>query len=256
MLSLQHVFVNLLVLKGLASERPPIDRQRTDPQIGLRYSPCHPYQPDLRILTRSTGGSPSRDLARRRFLRSRVSHSQSYSPHDGEGRSALPSFRYSPATCATSRQDAWDFAEKVFWDMAVVPGVIAPWEVFSRQVIYIFTIFGAEHEQWDLAIYLNRFIFPAVFFIGLAAVAAAILNSFHVFAIPAATSIFFNLVFILFSFRCVSADSAVRLPIFRRPPSPWPREFCGRSGAVGHSNSRAGEAGNEIPCRFPSAIPA
>ena len=38
-----------------------------------------------------------------------------------------------------------------------------------------------------------------MFFLGLAALAAAILNSFHVFGLPASTSILFNLVFIVFS---------------------------------------------------------
>ncbi len=99
------------------------------------------------------------------------------------------------------RADAWDFAQKMFWDMAVVLAVIAVFgAVFSRQVIYVFTIFGGENIHWDLAIYLNRIIFPAVFFIGLAALAAAILNSFHIFGLPASIPIFFNLIVIGFSF--------------------------------------------------------
>jgi len=113
-----------------------------------------------------------------------------------------------------SRKDAWDFAGKVFWDIALFLAVVASLgAVFSRQVISIFSILGAGHVQWDLAIYLNRFIFPAVFFIGLAAVAAAILNSFQVFALPAATSILFNLVCIVFSFRVLYQ------PILRLVPS-------------------------------------
>jgi putative peptidoglycan lipid II flippase len=99
------------------------------------------------------------------------------------------------------RSEAWAFAQKLFWDMAVALAVVAVLgAVFSRQVIYIFTVFGGEKVHWDLAIYLNRIIFPAVFFIGLAALASAILNSFHVFGLPASTPIFFNLIFIAFSF--------------------------------------------------------
>jgi putative peptidoglycan lipid II flippase len=98
-----------------------------------------------------------------------------------------------------SPRECWAFAQKVFWDMAVFLAIVAILgAVFSRQVIYLFTILGAH--QNNLAIFLNRIIFPAVFFIGLAAVAAALLNSFHIFGLPAATPIFFNLVFILFSF--------------------------------------------------------
>jgi putative peptidoglycan lipid II flippase len=100
-----------------------------------------------------------------------------------------------------TREDAWDFAQKIFWDMAVVLGVlVVVGVVFSRQIIGVFTIFSGNPGHWDLAVALNRVIFPSIFFLGLAAVASAILNSFHVFAIPAATSIFFNLSFIAFSF--------------------------------------------------------
>jgi putative peptidoglycan lipid II flippase len=103
-----------------------------------------------------------------------------------------------------SRKEAWEFAQKAFWDMAVVlAGIAALGVIFSKQLIYIFTIFAGHHVQWDLAIYLNRILFPAVLFIGVAAVAAAILNSLHVFGIPASTTIFFNVVVILFSFGVV-----------------------------------------------------
>jgi putative peptidoglycan lipid II flippase len=112
------------------------------------------------------------------------------------------------------RPEAWAFAQKVFWDLAAVLALIAVLgAVFSRQLIFIFTIFGGEKVHWDLAISLNRIIFPAVFFIGLAALAAAILNSFHVFGLPASTSIFFNLIIIAFSFG-----------IFYRPILRWAPE--------------------------------
>lgn len=100
--------------------------------------------------------------------------------------------------------ESWTFARLVFWDMAIVLGVCSILgAIFSRQIIYMFTVLSRGAFQWDLAVQLNRIIFPSIFFIGLAAVAAAILNSFHVFAIPAATSIFFNLTFIAFSFAVV-----------------------------------------------------
>ncbi|MFZ1204162.1 MAG: murein biosynthesis integral membrane protein MurJ [Candidatus Acidiferrales bacterium] len=100
-----------------------------------------------------------------------------------------------------TRQDAWVFAQRVFWGLAILLAVVSLLAViFSRQVVYIYTILGGRHEHWELAIFLNRLIFPAVFFIGLAALATAILNSFQVFGLPASTSIFFNLIFIAFSF--------------------------------------------------------
>ncbi|MGD0962904.1 MAG: murein biosynthesis integral membrane protein MurJ [Candidatus Acidiferrales bacterium] len=100
-----------------------------------------------------------------------------------------------------TRPEAWDFAQKIFWDMAVVLAVVVLLGVvFSRQVIGLFTVLSGNPMHWEMAVTLNRVILPSIFFLGLAAVAGAILNSFHVFAIPAATSIFFNLSFIAFSF--------------------------------------------------------
>jgi putative peptidoglycan lipid II flippase len=100
-----------------------------------------------------------------------------------------------------TRRESWVFAQRVFWGLAILLAVVALLAViFSRQVVYIYTILGGRHAHWELAIFLNRLIFPAVFFIGLAALATAILNSFQVFGLPASTSIFFNLIFIAFSF--------------------------------------------------------
>jgi putative peptidoglycan lipid II flippase len=99
-----------------------------------------------------------------------------------------------------SREQVWAFAQRAFWDLAVILSVIAVLgSIFSKQVVGIFTVMGASQIRWDLAIYLNRIVFPCVFFLGLAALAAAILNSFHRFGLPASTSIFFNVVFIAFS---------------------------------------------------------
>jgi putative peptidoglycan lipid II flippase len=102
---------------------------------------------------------------------------------------------------AKTLNEAFDFARKIFWDVAAILAVITVLGcVFSRQVIGVFTILGLKHVRWDLAVYLNRIIFPCVFFLGLAALASAVLNSFHRFGLAASTSIFFNLVFIAFSF--------------------------------------------------------
>ena len=111
------------------------------------------------------------------------------------------------------REQVWAFAGKAFWDLAVLLGVIALLGViFSRQVINLYTVFAADRSGWELAVYLNRIIFPAVFFIGLAALAAAILHSFRIFVLPAATPIFLNLVFVLFSF------GIVYRPVMRMAP--------------------------------------
>ena len=118
-----------------------------------------------------------------------------------------------------SREEAWAFAQRCFWDLAALLAVFALLGViFSRQVIFLYTLAGADRSRWELAVFLNRIIFPAVFFIGLAALAAAILNSFQVFALPAATSIFLNLTFILFSFGIVYRPIMRMMPeAFRTP---------------------------------------
>jgi putative peptidoglycan lipid II flippase len=99
-----------------------------------------------------------------------------------------------------TREEAFRLARIVFWDAAAILTAVAILGVvFARQVIYLFTILSASKVHWDLAVSLDRMIFPCVVFIGLAAVAAAILNSFQVFALPAATPILFNLTVTLFS---------------------------------------------------------
>lgn len=103
-----------------------------------------------------------------------------------------------------SQRETWAFAQRMFWDIAVVLAVVAVLGcVFSRQVIGIFTLMGVNHVHWDLAIYLNRIIFPCILFLGLAALASAILHSFQRFALAASTSVMFNIVVIVSSFAVV-----------------------------------------------------
>ena len=99
-----------------------------------------------------------------------------------------------------SREEVWDFANRLFWTLAVLLAAITVLGMlFSPQVINLFTFFGQEPTHWGKAIQLNRVIFPYIFFIGLAALAMAILNCFHVFGLPAATPILLNISIIVFS---------------------------------------------------------
>jgi len=111
---------------------------------------------------------------------------------------------------------AWLFARRLFWIVAIFLAAISLLAVvFSKQVIYVFTLFGGNRANWELAIYLNRIIFPYVFFLGLAALATAILNSFHSFALPASTAVVLNLTIIAFSF------GALYRPILRWAPEQY-----------------------------------
>ncbi|MGH9703862.1 MAG: murein biosynthesis integral membrane protein MurJ [Candidatus Acidiferrales bacterium] len=99
------------------------------------------------------------------------------------------------------REAVWKFANRVFWTLALVVGAVTVLGMaYSSQIVHFFTLFGGPSGEWSLAVYLNRIIFPFLFFISLSALAMAILNSFHVFGLPAASPILANLVIIAMSF--------------------------------------------------------
>src|SRR6185437_14956573 len=62
------------------------DSQGSHPEIGLLNSPDHPYQPDLRILTRSANRTSSRDFSGRRRFYSRVPNPQPRATDGGRRR--------------------------------------------------------------------------------------------------------------------------------------------------------------------------
>jgi putative peptidoglycan lipid II flippase len=115
------------------------------------------------------------------------------------------------------KEEVWDFANRLFWTLALVLAVIAVLGmVFSPALVHLFTFFETRPEQWDKAVELNRLLFPYIFFIGLAALAMAILNCFHVFGLPASTPILLNLMIIGASFWAVwrkSGDPAIALSV-------------------------------------------
>ncbi len=99
------------------------------------------------------------------------------------------------------KKEVWEFANRLFWTLAMVLAALtALGIVFSPYLVRLLTLFSAPTTQWDLAVHLNRIIFPYLFFIGLAALSMAILNSFHVFGLPAATPILLNVAIIAASF--------------------------------------------------------
>jgi putative peptidoglycan lipid II flippase len=110
------------------------------------------------------------------------------------------------------REEVWKFANQLFWTLALIVALITVLGmVFSPAVIHAFTASsGGKNVSWDQAIALNRIIFPYLYFVALAALAAGILNCFHVFGLPAATSVFLNLSVITFS-------TALVWPYFKDP---------------------------------------
>lgn len=102
-----------------------------------------------------------------------------------------------------SREETWEFANRLFWTFCVIlSGLTVLGVIFSPLFVRFFSMFGKNQVQFE-AIYLNRLMFPYILFIGMAAMAMAILNCFHIFGPPAATPIFLNISFIVFSVAAV-----------------------------------------------------
>ncbi|MCL6481779.1 MAG: murein biosynthesis integral membrane protein MurJ [Firmicutes bacterium] len=100
-----------------------------------------------------------------------------------------------------SSAEVWEFANRLFWTLALLLAVMTVFGmIFSREVVLLFTALDRTPGHWEDAIGLNRLVFPYVFFIGLAALAMAILNCFHIFGPPAATPVLLNVAIIVFSF--------------------------------------------------------
>ena len=98
-----------------------------------------------------------------------------------------------------TRQETWTFANRLFWTFSVVlAGLTVLGVIFSPLAVRLFSMFGKHQVQVE-AVYLNRLMFPYILFIGMAAMAMAILNCFHIFGMPAATPILLNISFIVFS---------------------------------------------------------
>ncbi len=103
--------------------------------------------------------------------------------------------------------EVWDFANRLFWTLAVLlAGITVLGIYFSPELVKLFTLLEPSPDRWDRAVQLNRVMFPYIFFIGLAALAMAILNCFHQFALPASTPIALNLCIIGCSFWVVKSN--------------------------------------------------
>ena len=113
-----------------------------------------------------------------------------------------------------TREEVWEFANRLFWTLALVVAVITILGmVFSPAVVHLFAGKNIAEAQ---AIELNRIVFPYLFFVALAALAMGILNCFHVFGLPAATPVCLNLATILFTFAAVRShfkDSATAIVV-------------------------------------------
>jgi len=97
-----------------------------------------------------------------------------------------------------SREELWKFTHTFFFDLTLIMALLAVLGiVFSPLLVKIIAPgFNDVPEKWELTVVLTRIMFPYIFLISLAALAMAVLNSFHKFAVPAFTPVLFNLAII------------------------------------------------------------
>lgn len=94
-----------------------------------------------------------------------------------------------------SKDEVWKFANAFFYDLTLImASLMVLGLVFAPLIVRIIAPgFGETPGKWELTTALTRIIFPYIFLISLAALAMAILNSFHKFFVPAFTPVLFNL---------------------------------------------------------------
>jgi putative peptidoglycan lipid II flippase len=98
-----------------------------------------------------------------------------------------------------SRKELWEFANAFFFDLTLAMALLAVLGVVLSPLLVriIAPGFVGVEGKLELTIFLTRIMFPYIFLISLAALAMAILNSFHKFFVPAFTPVLFNLAIII-----------------------------------------------------------
>jgi len=94
-----------------------------------------------------------------------------------------------------SARAAWEFANIVFCLLtAVLAIIVVLGVVFSPLIVKLIAPgFTGSQYQFELTVFLNRLMFPYIFFVSLVALAMGILNVFRHFAAPAVSPIVLNI---------------------------------------------------------------
>lgn len=102
---------------------------------------------------------------------------------------------FTEAKAKNDRRELWRFANYTFYDLALVMAALTILGVLFAPGLVKVIAHGFEgvEGKWDQTIAMTRLMFPYLFFISLAALASATLNSFRRFFVPASTPILFNL---------------------------------------------------------------
>lgn len=98
-----------------------------------------------------------------------------------------------------SRADALEFANVCFTLLSIVLVVVSCLGIVFAPLIVTIMAPGFVHApaQFDLAVFLTRFMFPYIFFISLVALCMGILNALRHFAAPALSPVVLNIAMIL-----------------------------------------------------------
>ena len=93
------------------------------------------------------------------------------------------------------KEKLWKFANAFFFNLTLIMTLLTLVGIALSPLLVRTIAFGFKNIQgkWELTIVLTRLMFPYIFLISLAALAMAILNSFHKFFVPAFTPVLFNL---------------------------------------------------------------
>lgn len=94
-----------------------------------------------------------------------------------------------------SREELWKFANAFFFNLTFVMVLLTVIGIILSPMLVkvISPGFKDITGKWEMTTVLTRIMFPYIFFISLAALAMAILNSFRKFFVPAFTPVLFNL---------------------------------------------------------------
>jgi len=101
-----------------------------------------------------------------------------------------------------SRRDALELADNVFTLLsAILAAVTVLGIVLSPLIVGLIAPgFIADQEKFALTVFLNRLMFPYIFFIALVALCMGILNSFRHFTVPAMSPVMLNIAMIAAAF--------------------------------------------------------
>jgi putative peptidoglycan lipid II flippase len=121
---------------------------------------------------------------------------------------------------------AWHLARLVLSTLTLVLGVICVLGViFAPEVVHVISGgFEAEPAKFWLTVRMTQLLFPFILFVSLAAAVMGILNSRHVFGIPASASTVFNI---------VSIFGGAGLAVLFEPQQNWSHPHFGEKAIFG-----------------------